>query len=72
MQVRNNQKTYKVDIFSLGCVFYYLLSKGGHPYGQRFEREKNIISNRYKLDKIDYELVEERYSEAVQLVEMMI
>lgn len=22
------QKTVKVDIFSLGCVFYYILSKG--------------------------------------------
>lgn len=59
------QKTYKVDIFSLGCTFYYLLSKGNHPFGQRFEREKNILKGAYKLDKIEYELVEERYTEAV-------
>ena len=31
-----------VDIFALGCLFYYILTKGGHPYGHRFDREYNI------------------------------
>lgn len=43
------QKTFKVDIFSMGCVFYYLLSEGGHPFGKRFEREKNIINNKFNI-----------------------
>ncbi len=30
------KKTQKVDIFSMGCVFYYLLTKGKHPFGERF------------------------------------
>ncbi|ODN01593.1 Serine/threonine-protein kinase/endoribonuclease IRE1 [Orchesella cincta] len=25
--------TYSVDIFSMGCVYYYVLTKGGHPFG---------------------------------------
>lgn len=36
---KNTHKTQKVDVFSLGCVFYYLMSKGEHPFGKRFERE---------------------------------
>ena len=38
------RKTQKVDIFSLGCVFFYLMSRGHHPFGERFEREKNILT----------------------------
>ena len=36
---KNTHRTNKVDIFSLGCVFYYLMSRGEHPFGNRFERE---------------------------------
>jgi hypothetical protein len=32
----------QVDIFSAGCVLYYILSGGNHPFGQNFEREVNI------------------------------
>ena len=35
--------TKSVDIFALGCLFYYILTKGEHPYGNRFDREVNII-----------------------------
>ena len=34
--------TKSVDIFALGCLFYYILTNGRHPYGNRFEREDNI------------------------------
>ena len=37
--------TKSVDIFSLGCLFYYTLTNGGHPYGDRFEREVNIMKD---------------------------
>ena len=35
--------TKSIDIFALGCLFYYILTKGGHPYGNRSEREDNIV-----------------------------
>ena len=41
--------TKSVDIFALGCLFYYILTKGRHPYGGRFEREANIIKENKDL-----------------------
>ena len=41
--INNNLPVQRsVDIFALGCLFYYILTRGGHPYGHRFEREINI------------------------------
>jgi serine/threonine-protein kinase/endoribonuclease IRE1 len=34
--------TKSIDIFALGCLFFYILTKGVHPYGSRFDREANI------------------------------
>ena len=45
--------TKSVDIFALGCLFYYILTKGGHPYGNRFDRrEANIIKEIKDLSHI--------------------
>lgn len=42
-----------VDVFSLGCVFFYTLTLGYHPFGDFFEREKNILNGTPKaLDRI--------------------
>ncbi|RPA93941.1 hypothetical protein L873DRAFT_1793233 [Choiromyces venosus 120613-1] len=41
----NRRATRAIDIFSLGCVFYYILSRGEHPFGTRWHREFNIINN---------------------------
>jgi serine/threonine-protein kinase/endoribonuclease IRE1 len=65
-------KTTKVDVFSLGCVFYYFLSYGDHPFGYRFEREKNILSSKYSLNGIAVQLTQEREKEAANLIEQMI
>ena len=42
--------TKSVDIFALGCLFYYVLSNGSHPYGDRYEREINILKDVKCLD----------------------
>lgn len=44
--------TKAVDIFSAGCVFYYIVSGGEHPFGDRYEREVNILRGNYRLDKL--------------------
>ncbi|KAF9530552.1 hypothetical protein CPB83DRAFT_850528 [Crepidotus variabilis] len=45
--------TKAVDIFALGCLFYYTVTNGGHPYGDRFEREGNIIKDAKDLAGLD-------------------
>ncbi|KAJ7678424.1 kinase-like domain-containing protein [Mycena olivaceomarginata] len=40
--------TKSVDIFALGCLFFYTLTNGGHPFGDRFEREANIMKGAKK------------------------
>lgn len=44
--------TRAVDIFSMGCLFYYVLSNGGHPFGTRYLREANIIRGTSDLSEL--------------------
>ncbi|KAM9372405.1 LOW QUALITY PROTEIN: serine/threonine-protein kinase/endoribonuclease IRE2 [Phaethornis superciliosus] len=41
--------TCAVDIFSAGCVFYYVVSGGQHPFGDSLRRQANILSGSYQL-----------------------
>nr|XP_033819656.1 serine/threonine-protein kinase/endoribonuclease IRE2 isoform X2 [Geotrypetes seraphini] len=44
-----NNPSYPMDIFSAGCVFYFVLSKGQHPFGDNLRRQANIIAGNYSL-----------------------
>ena len=50
--VRQPSKTCGVDVFSLGCVYYFVLSNGHHPFGESFKRQANILSNEANLTRI--------------------
>ncbi|KAF9957938.1 bifunctional endoribonuclease/protein kinase ire1 [Modicella reniformis] len=50
---RANRMTRAIDIFSAGCVFYYVLMNGDHPFGDRYSRERNILLNRPNLSGLD-------------------
>lgn len=41
--------TAAVDVFSAGCVFYYVVSRGQHPYGDALRRQVNILAGEYTL-----------------------
>jgi len=47
--------TRAIDIFSLGLVFFYVLTKGNHPYdcGDRYMREVNIRKGIFNLQPLD-------------------
>ncbi|KAH7107041.1 hypothetical protein BKA62DRAFT_685835 [Auriculariales sp. MPI-PUGE-AT-0066] len=62
--------TKSVDIFALGCLFFYTLTNGDHPYGDRFEREINILKNDFRLS--DLERLGEEGVEAVDLIKTML
>lgn len=44
------KQTCKVDIFSAGCVFYYVVSQGSHAFGKSLQRQANILLGAYSLD----------------------
>ncbi|CCE64353.1 hypothetical protein TPHA_0H01470 [Tetrapisispora phaffii CBS 4417] len=65
--------TRAIDIFSMGCVFYYILSNGEHPFGDRYIREANIIKGSFNLSKISATLTDESLQlEAKDLISRMI
>ncbi|CAI4232049.1 unnamed protein product [Auanema sp. JU1783] len=41
-----------VDVFSLGCIFYYVLSNGKHPFGDSLHRQANILNGEYNLTNL--------------------
>ena len=63
--------TKSIDIFSLGCVFFYILTGGYHPFGDRYMREGNIIKGEYDLLLLNEKCPNDKY-EATNLIETMI
>ncbi|KAI0385654.1 hypothetical protein F5Y04DRAFT_154210 [Hypomontagnella monticulosa] len=51
----NRRATRSIDIFSLGLVFFYVLTKGLHPFdcGDRYMREVNIRKGQFNLKPLD-------------------
>ncbi|KAJ5670814.1 Serine/threonine-protein kinase ppk4 [Penicillium maclennaniae] len=51
----NRRATRAIDIFSLGCVFYYVLTRGSHPFDKngKFMREANIVKGHFNLEELD-------------------
>ncbi|KAM3718507.1 Serine/threonine-protein kinase/endoribonuclease ire-1 [Dirofilaria immitis] len=41
--------TCAVDVFSLGCIYYYVLTNGSHPFGDMLKRQANIMQGEYSL-----------------------
>ncbi len=67
----NRRATRAIDIFSLGLVFFYVLTQGRHPFdcGDRYMREVNIRKGNYNLDALD--IVDSAY-EAKDLIKSML
>ncbi|NXF01288.1 ERN1 endoribonuclease, partial [Smithornis capensis] len=47
--------TSAVDIFSAGCIFYYVVSGGQHPFGDSLRRQANILAGSYQLSCLQEE-----------------
>uniref|UniRef100_A0AAX7TMZ1 Serine/threonine-protein kinase/endoribonuclease IRE1 n=1 Tax=Astatotilapia calliptera TaxID=8154 RepID=A0AAX7TMZ1_ASTCA len=70
-----NKPVAAVDVFSAGCVFYYVISRGQHPFGDALRRQVNILSGEYSLshfmedlhdDVIAQDLIEQMISAEVE------
>lgn len=53
-QLLHGRQTRAVDLFSLGCVLFYCVTGGRHPFGDHLERDVNIVNNRLDLFSVDY------------------
>jgi serine/threonine-protein kinase/endoribonuclease IRE1 len=51
--LKGHRTTVSVDIFSMGCIYYFVLTKGAHPFGDYLKRQANILSNEYDLKKLN-------------------
>ncbi|WBW72642.1 serine/threonine protein kinase, sensor for unfolded proteins in the ER Ire1 [Schizosaccharomyces osmophilus] len=67
---RIRQASHATDIFALGCIFYFTLSGGKHPFGNQYECESNILKGEYNLE--DLGLMGEYGTLAVDLISEMI
>lgn len=63
--------TKSIDIFALGCVFFYTLTNGSHPFGDKYLREANILNNNFDLSLLKLNCPTE-HAEASHLISTMI
>jgi serine/threonine-protein kinase/endoribonuclease IRE1 len=68
----SRRATRAIDIFSLGLVFFYVLTKGSHPFdrGDRYMREVNIRKGDYSLEPL--QVLGEEAHDAERLIASMI
>ncbi|RLN35978.1 serine/threonine-protein kinase/endoribonuclease IRE1a-like [Panicum miliaceum] len=65
-QLRRDRQTRAMDLFSLGCLIFYCITRGKHPFGEYYERDMNIVNNRFDLFVVDY------IPEAVHLISQLL
>nr|GEZ03118.1 hypothetical protein [Tanacetum cinerariifolium] len=53
-QLQKERQTHDVDLFSFGCVLFFCITSGRHPFGDTLERVVNIVNERKDLFLIDY------------------
>lgn len=52
-QLLHERQTRAVDLFSLGCVLFFCITGGRHPFGDSLERDVNIVNNKMNLLLVD-------------------
>ncbi|KAK3437375.1 hypothetical protein EUGRSUZ_C02042 [Eucalyptus grandis] len=50
----DGRQTQKVDMFSLGCVLFFCVTRGKHPFGKTTEREYKIDHNIKDLSCVEF------------------
>ncbi|XP_061346104.1 serine/threonine-protein kinase/endoribonuclease IRE1a-like [Gastrolobium bilobum] len=53
-QLVQGRQTRAVDLFSLGCVLFFCMTAGRHPFGERLERDFNIVKNQKDLFLVEF------------------
>ncbi|KAK2355377.1 serine/threonine-protein kinase/endoribonuclease IRE1a [Trifolium repens] len=53
-QLDQGRQTRAVDMFSLGCILFFCMTRGRHPFGQHLERDINIVKNKKNLCLVQF------------------
>nr|XP_043605902.1 serine/threonine-protein kinase/endoribonuclease IRE1a [Erigeron canadensis] len=53
-QLLLGRQTRAVDLFSLGCVLFYCITCGRHPFGDHLERDVNVAKNQMNLFLVEH------------------
>lgn len=53
-QLRHGRQTRSVDMFSLGCLLYFCITGGQHPFGSQFERDRNILHDQFDIFLVEH------------------
>lgn len=53
-QLLLGRQTRAMDLFSLGCLFFFCITGGRHPFGDRLERDINIVKNQMDLFLVEH------------------
>ncbi|KAF8035120.1 hypothetical protein BT93_C1224 [Corymbia citriodora subsp. variegata] len=43
-----------LDLFSLGCVLFFCITRGKHPLGEEVHRDSNIVKNKMDLSSVEF------------------
>ncbi|XP_076956605.1 serine/threonine-protein kinase/endoribonuclease IRE1a-like [Bidens hawaiensis] len=53
-QLLLGRQTRAVDLFSLGCVLFFCMTRGRHPFGDHLERDVNVAKNKVSLFLVEH------------------
>lgn len=53
-QLLLGRQTRAVDLFSLGCVLFFCITCGKHPFGDHLERDVNVAKNQVNLFLVEH------------------
>ncbi|CAM6021866.1 unnamed protein product [Sphagnum balticum] len=48
-QLTDGRQTRAVDVFTLGCVLFFCITGGQHPFGEHYHRDYNIANDKADL-----------------------
>ncbi|GMI86300.1 ARABIDOPSIS THALIANA INOSITOL REQUIRING 1-2, INOSITOL REQUIRING 1-2 [Hibiscus trionum] len=65
-QLLHGRQTRAVDLFSLGCVLFFCITRGRHPFGNHLERDINVVNNQVNLFLVEH------IPEAVDLISRLL
>ncbi|OCF71965.1 IRE protein kinase [Kwoniella mangroviensis CBS 8886] len=68
---KNNRLTKAVDLFALGCLYFWVLMSGQHPYGETYNRESNIVKGDM-VNISDLDVLGEEGEEAKELISRLL